>query len=110
MIVSVNENHFREYIIHSSRKLIIAIFYAAWSKESEEMLKVVESISRKYTLLVDVLKVDVDVEKKLAMMGGVQTVPTTFIFNTGNDQPIAGFTGFVAENDLCVAIEKFLGR
>lgn len=110
MIVDVHENQFRNYIINSSRKLILVYYYATWSRESEEMYTVIEQISRKYTLLVDVLKVNIDVEKGLVRYGNVQKAPTLFIFKTGNDQPVDKAVGYVGQNELENVIEKYLGR
>ena len=110
MIVDVNENHFRNYIINSSRKLILVYYYATWSRECEEFNPVIESISRKYALLLDVLKVNIDVEKNLVQWGNVRSVPTLFVFKTGNDQPVDKATGYVTEENLEFVIEKYLGR
>ena len=110
MIVDVNENHFRNYIINSSRQLILVYYYATWSRECEELTPIVESISRKYPLLLDVLKVNIDVEKNLVHWGGVKSVPTLYLFKTGNDQPIDRVIGYIREEDLEMGIERHLGR
>lgn len=66
-------------------------FYAAWCGPCKMMAPVMETLAEEYQGQVDIYKVDVDREQKLAGLFGVRSIPTLiFIPKQGKPRHLTG--------------------
>ena len=100
MIRHLVEHEFDQFVSKSAKQLVILDFWASWCKPCGVMEPIMENISRRFTMTVEILKVDVDNEERLAKAAGIQSVPTMVFFKPGNPQPIYKHSGVMSEVDL----------
>ncbi len=65
--------------VYKGRRPAVVDFYATWCGPCRMMSPIVEEIAKDYSGKVDFYKVDVDKEKELASVFGIQSIPT-FLF------------------------------
>ena len=70
-------------IIHNSSKLVLVDFYADWCGPCKVMAPVLASVSQKQSNLVEVLKVDADVNPRLCETQGVYAIPDMRLYKNG---------------------------
>lgn len=79
---NINMTEYETEIINSSKPVLID-FYADWCGPCRMVSPVMEQISEKYDGKVDVVKVDVDVQKALASHFDVMSIPTVILMKSG---------------------------
>lgn len=70
--------HPQEWVYEGKRPAVVD-FYATWCGPCKMMSAIVEEIAKHYNGKVDFYKVDVDKEKELSSVFGIQSIPT-FLF------------------------------
>jgi thioredoxin 1 len=71
-------------------------FYADWCVPCKAMAPVIESLAKKYEGKLEVKKVNVDKQPKLAAAYGVKSVPTLILVSTEEKMRIVGGTSSAA--------------
>ncbi|MDY2828292.1 MAG: thioredoxin [Sodaliphilus sp.] len=69
------EKHPNEWVFEGKKPAIID-FFATWCGPCRRMSPTVDKIAKDYAGKIDVYKIDIDKEKQLAMVFGIQSVPT----------------------------------
>lgn len=72
------ESHPQEWVYEGKRPAVID-FYATWCRPCKMMSPIVEEMAGTYAGKVDFYKVDIDTERELADVFGIQSIPT-FLF------------------------------
>jgi thioredoxin len=73
-------------------KPAIIDFYADWCKPCKMLSPVLEEIQKDYKGKIQVYKIDTEVERELAAVFGIQSLPTVlFVPVTGQPQAVMGF-------------------
>lgn len=99
-VVSISDNDFEEKVIKSSAPVLVD-FFAVWCGPCKLAEPVLEELSETYKQNVTVAKIDVDKNPNTSAKYGVMSIPTTILFNGG--QEVArqvGFAGKQAFEDL----------
>ena len=69
------EKHPNEWVFEGKNPAIID-FFATWCGPCRRMSPTVDKIAKDYAGKIDVYKIDIDKEKQVAMVFGIQSVPT----------------------------------
>ena len=72
--------------------IVLVDFYAEWCGPCKMLAPILE------TLNVDVIKVDVDVHRDLAIKNGVMSIPAVFIYKNGELKD--NFIGFRSKDEI----------
>lgn len=79
------EKHPQEWVFEGKRPAVVD-FYATWCGPCKMMSPVVEEFAKEYKGKVDFYKIDVDKEKELASVFGIQSIPM-FLFIPTKGKP-----------------------
>lgn len=93
MIKHIAEHEFEMFVLQSRKKVVLVDFWAQWCAPCRTMDPILESIARRFTMTLDVIKVNVDDEPRLAKVSGVKSIPTMIFFKNGKpvmDQILIG--------------------
>src|ERR1035437_919009 len=84
MIRLVAEDHqFRTSVLQSNKPLVIVDFFAPWCKPCQVMEPHLEAIARRFTSVLDIIKVNTDDSKDLAQASNIQSIPTLLFYHNG---------------------------
>jgi thioredoxin len=73
-------------------KPVIIDFYADWCKPCKMLSPILEEIQKDYNGKIQVYKIDTEVERELAAVFGIRSLPTVlFVPVTGEPQAVMGF-------------------
>lgn len=81
------EKHPREWVYEGNGPVVID-FYATWCGPCKRTSPIVEELAKDYSGKITFYKVDIDKERELATVFGIQSVPT-FLFIPTNGKPTA---------------------
>ena len=83
MIRHIVEHEFKMLVLDSDKKLVIVDFWAPWCKPCQAMEPILESLSRRFTTVLDIMKVNVDDEPRVAKGSNVRSIPTMIFYQKG---------------------------
>jgi len=83
MIRHITEHDFRMLVLESDKPLVIVDFWAPWCKPCQAMDPIINSVSRRFTTQIDIMKVNVDDEKRVAQGSNVHSIPTMLFYKKG---------------------------
>lgn len=83
MIRHIAEHEFAVTVLQSNKNLVIVDFWAPWCKPCQAMEPIWESLSRRFTMQLDIVKVNVDDEKRIAQASNVTSIPTLLFYQNG---------------------------
>ena len=69
--------------ILKGKKLVLVDFFAVWCGPCKGMMPIVEELEKEFQGKADIVKIDIDQHRKLAVKHRIQTVPTFMIFKDG---------------------------
>lgn len=80
MIRHIAEHEFQMIVLESDKNLVVVEFWAPWCKSCQALHPILDAISRKFTTQIDIIKVNVDDEPRLAKISGAKSVPHLVFF------------------------------
>lgn len=83
MIRHIAEHEFDMYVINSDKNIVIVDFWAPWCKPCQAMHPVLDAVSRRFTLQMDIIKINIDDEQRLAKISGIRSIPALVYFQKG---------------------------
>ena len=92
--------------IINSEKPTLVDFYATWCGPCKMMSPIMEETKTEIGDTANILKVDVDKNREVAVKYGIRGVPTMIIFQNG--QPVWRQSGVIPKSTLVENINKFL--
>ncbi len=81
-------------------------FYATWCGPCKMLSPIVEELSKEYEGKIDVYKIDVDKEEKLAALFGIRSIPTLLFCPVGKQPTMT--QGALPKNELKKMIDDIL--
>jgi len=87
-------------------KLVLADFHAVWCAPCKAMNPVLDKVSTDFKGKAKVEKVDIEINKEIASLYQVQSVPGFVLFKEG--KKVWSHNGTISYNDLSVVIKKYL--
>ena len=106
MIRHITEHDFKMLVLESDKPLVIVDFWAPWCKPCQAMEPILDSISRRFTTQIDIMKVNVDDEQRIAQGSNVRSIPTMLFYKKG--QVVKAEIGSKDENYLTGVIASLL--
>ena len=92
--------YFRDVDHGRANGLVIVDFYAEWCGPCKMLTPILEEIQNEY----NIIKVDVDDFRDLAIENGIMSVPTLLIYNNG--EKVKEINGYLEKAELLDAIEE----
>lgn len=100
----VNQQEFKEEI--ANNKLVLVDFYADWCGPCRMVAPVIKEIAAEAKNKVQVLKVNVDEERELALSYNISSIPTIMLFKNG--QVVSEMLGFRPKTAIMNLINQHL--
>lgn len=104
MLKHINRDQF-ENEVTNSEGITLVDFFATWCGPCQMLSPVLEKIAEEKEEL-NIVKIDIDKETKLAVENGVEVVPTVLIFKDGKQ--VNRFEGFREEEEIINIINKVI--
>ena len=82
MTTSVNSETFTSEVLEQT-KLVLVDFWAEWCVPCKQIAPTLEELAEKYSENLSVCKVDVDLNRELALQYNVRSIPSLMIFKNG---------------------------
>lgn len=79
---SVTESTFQKDVIESVKPVIVD-FWAEWCGPCRALGPVIDQLATDYADTVDVVKIDVDANPRLAAEYGITSIPAVYLFSEG---------------------------
>ena len=102
MLLHSSKNNFNNDVINSN-KLVLVDFFATWCGPCQMLAPVLEELANADDSF-DVVKIDIDSDRDLAIQYDIEAVPTLIIFKNGKE--LDRTMGFLDKNDLINFINK----
>ena len=84
MIKSLNKQGFEEAIGRTDKRIVVA-FKADWCPYCRRIAPVLEELSDEYSDEIEIYNVDIDDNPDMAEQYDVMTIPTVFVFKSGEE-------------------------
>lgn len=108
MIKHVAAHEFEDFVYKSRKTLVLVDFWAQWCKPCTAMEPALENIARKFTMALDIVKVNVDDEKEISNAFKVRSIPTMMFFLNGQVLIDKTLVGTKTETELTGHIANIL--
>lgn len=82
--IIITQDNFAEEVLHSDIPVLVD-FWATWCGPCMMLAPTIEEIAKEYDGKIKVGKINVDEEGQLAMLYGIQSIPTLKLFVDGKD-------------------------
>jgi putative thioredoxin len=90
--MDVTTETFQRDVIERSHELPVVVdFWAAWCRPCRMLAPAIEAEVSRREGKIELAKIDVDAEQRLAAQYGIQSIPTVAVFRDG--KPVTGFVG-----------------
>lgn len=96
MLLHSNAQNFKKDVL-DSKKLVLVDFFATWCGPCQMLAPVIEELSTSDNSF-DIVKVDIDADRDLAIQYEIEAVPTLIIFKDGKEVDRA--MGFLDKTSL----------
>ncbi len=100
-----NKNMFDEIIKNG---VTLVDFYADWCRPCKMIAPIIQNIAEEFKEVANVCKVDIDVQKQIALDYGIRSIPTLIIFKNG--EIFNTITGYRPKEDIIEVLNEALNR
>lgn len=81
-------------------------FYADWCGPCKMMAPVIENLAEEYADRVNVVKVNIDKNERLAVLYNIMNIPTFMVFKDG--KPVDMLVGVQSETEMKAMVDKYI--
>ncbi len=99
----ITEKNFDEKI---KKGVVLVDFFATWCGPCRMLSPVLEDVKEELGDAVEIYKVDVDEDEKLARKFGIMSIPSIFIFVDGKQ--VDKHVGLMSQEDIVDALKRHL--
>lgn len=99
----INEKEFESA---TKEGLVLVDFFASWCGPCRMMAVILEDVQKELEGKVEIYKVDVDNDEKLARSFGIMSIPTLILFENGKE--VEKHVGLWQKEDLIDTINSYL--
>ena len=103
-VLKITANNFEKEVLNSN-KTIIVDFYADWCSPCKMMSPIIDNIAEE-TDNINVAKLNVDEEEKIATQYNIMSIPTILIFKEGKE--IKRFVGVTSKETILNEIKVYI--
>ncbi len=104
----INQNDFVEQVIEeSTTKLVLVDFWAPWCEPCKQLGPILEKISKKYSDVLKLVKINIDDNQQMASQLQIQSIPTVMAFY--NKKIANAFQGVLPESKIISFLKQILG-
>lgn len=96
----------KEFASATKEGLVLIDFFASWCAPCRMMSMILEEIAEELKGKVEIYKIDVDNDEKLARKFGVMSIPTMILFENGKE--VEKHIGLWQKEDCIDTINSFL--
>lgn len=104
MIKKIEEKDFEQEVLKKD-KMVLVDFFATWCAPCQMLMPVLESIASEREDF-DIIEIDIDESKDLAMKYDIEAVPTMIIFKNGT--AIDKIGGYYNKEELEEELKRYL--
>lgn len=104
MIKKIEEKDFEQEVLKKD-KMVLVDFFATWCAPCQMLMPVLESIASEREDF-DIIEIDIDESKDLAMKYDIEAVPTMIIFKNGT--AIDKIGGYYDKEELEEELKRYL--
>ena len=101
----ISEKNFED---KTKNGIVLVDFFATWCGPCRMMGPILEAVKEELGDKVEIFKVDVDEDEKLARKFGIMSIPSLYIFVDGKEQE--KHVGLWAKNDVVNALNKYIKK
>ncbi len=103
--IEVTEQNFEEVVLKAEIPTAVD-FWAVWCGPCKMIAPILEEIAEEYEGRLQICKLDVDHNNRLAMQYGVMGIPTLILFKNG--EPVERIVGYMPKEKLLARLEPHL--
>lgn len=92
-------------IVMKSKLPVVLDFYADWCRPCKMLAPELTALQKEYKGKILVYKINIDHEKELAQVFGIQSIPTVFFIKP--DSKYTGSMGYMTFNELKQIVDSF---
>lgn len=107
MIKNVTSQSFENEVLKSYRP-VLADFFATWCAPCKMLAPTIDEIGNELEKILDIAKVNIDIDAEIAEYYSVSSVPTLILFKNGSE--MVRFTGVMPKDSLVGAITEYVNE
>ena len=99
----INKEEFENNVLQSE-KIVLVDFFATWCGPCQMLAPILEDLSKENHDF-EIVKIDIDQERDLAIENRIEFVPTIVLFKNGKE--VDRMTGVFDKNEILEKIKKY---